>query len=431
MKKFYSLMLAAGVAAGSLSVNAASLRTTFSGETTSNFRQDVNHDLSLRSTSFRAPAAQSDNALPESLEGRILNFSYSIVETNDDGTTSTYDFSRNVTLSNEEVQNGVAFYTMTNFLTGVYTETIGVPDLQVAYIPSEGSIVLFGDDTYVNVPLTSGGSADCGLWAAEVPDEEGTSSCVCANYFFNYADGKFTLENPFTVNWSDGTSEEFEADRFLLGTVLNNRLSTFATISKDIVITIVDGTGNMTYTMNANTGAKAYEEEVAANVAGSTLTILGFAGMFDVPMTIDTQAKTLTATDVLVTAITKYKAYLSEQAADGSNASGTRKYVLTSTYTVANGKTTINVPNWNAFYYEFGSGEAYYFWPMTNTKIVLDLDLDTVVEAGVEGIAADAEFDVNAPAEYFNLQGIRVATPEAGQLLIKRQGNKATKVVIR
>lgn len=51
--------------------------------------------------------------------------------------------------------------------------------------------------------------------------------------------------------------------------------------------------------------------------------------------------------------------------------------------------------------------------------------------AGVENVAADATFDVNAPVEYFNLQGIRVANPEAGQLLIKRQGNKATKVVIR
>lgn len=51
--------------------------------------------------------------------------------------------------------------------------------------------------------------------------------------------------------------------------------------------------------------------------------------------------------------------------------------------------------------------------------------------AGIENVAADAEFDVNAPVEYFNLQGIRVATPEAGQILIKRQGSKASKVVIR
>ena len=37
--------------------------------------------------------------------------------------------------------------------------------------------------------------------------------------------------------------------------------------------------------------------------------------------------------------------------------------------------------------------------------------------------------DNNAPVEYYNLQGIRVANPEAGNLYIKRQGAKSTKVV--
>lgn len=45
-------------------------------------------------------------------------------------------------------------------------------------------------------------------------------------------------------------------------------------------------------------------------------------------------------------------------------------------------------------------------------------------EAGVESI----ELDANAPVEYFNLQGVRVANPENG-LFIARQGNKAVKVV--
>ncbi len=37
--------------------------------------------------------------------------------------------------------------------------------------------------------------------------------------------------------------------------------------------------------------------------------------------------------------------------------------------------------------------------------------------------------DLNAPVEYYNLQGIRVANPENG-IFIRRQGNKATKVVL-
>lgn len=44
--------------------------------------------------------------------------------------------------------------------------------------------------------------------------------------------------------------------------------------------------------------------------------------------------------------------------------------------------------------------------------------------AGVENIATEA---ANAPAEYFNLQGIRVNNPENG-VFICRQGNKVTKV---
>lgn len=44
-------------------------------------------------------------------------------------------------------------------------------------------------------------------------------------------------------------------------------------------------------------------------------------------------------------------------------------------------------------------------------------------ESGVSDVAADND----APVEYFNLQGIRVANPENG-IFIRRQGNKATKV---
>ncbi len=48
------------------------------------------------------------------------------------------------------------------------------------------------------------------------------------------------------------------------------------------------------------------------------------------------------------------------------------------------------------------------------------------VTAGVEDVAVDA----NAPAEFFNLQGVRVAVPTSG-LYIRRQGNTATKVLVK
>lgn len=41
------------------------------------------------------------------------------------------------------------------------------------------------------------------------------------------------------------------------------------------------------------------------------------------------------------------------------------------------------------------------------------------------------EFDENAPKEYFNLQGVRIAEPEAGNLYIVKQGNKVAKQIVR
>jgi hypothetical protein len=46
------------------------------------------------------------------------------------------------------------------------------------------------------------------------------------------------------------------------------------------------------------------------------------------------------------------------------------------------------------------------------------------VATGIESIEADE----NAPAVYYNLQGIKVANPSEG-IFIKVQGNKVTKVV--
>lgn len=47
-------------------------------------------------------------------------------------------------------------------------------------------------------------------------------------------------------------------------------------------------------------------------------------------------------------------------------------------------------------------------------------------ESGVEDVVVDS----NAPVEYFNLQGVRVANPESG-IYIRRQGSKATKVLVK
>ena len=60
------------------------------------------------------------------------------------------------------------------------------------------------------------------------------------------------------------------------------------------------------------------------------------------------------------------------------------------------------------------------------TKITFGEDISTGIDSITPDSAAD---DANAPVEYFNLQGIRVATPTHG-LYIRRQGNVVTKILI-
>lgn len=54
-------------------------------------------------------------------------------------------------------------------------------------------------------------------------------------------------------------------------------------------------------------------------------------------------------------------------------------------------------------------------------------DLEPQPDSGIEGIEADGS---DAPVEYYNLNGVRVANPENG-LYIKRQGDKVTKVLVK
>ncbi len=47
-------------------------------------------------------------------------------------------------------------------------------------------------------------------------------------------------------------------------------------------------------------------------------------------------------------------------------------------------------------------------------------------DSAINSVSADA---ANAPVEYFSLQDVRVNRPAAGQVVIRRQGADATKVV--
>ena len=82
-----------------------------------------------------------------------------------------------------------------------------------------------------------------------------------------------------------------------------------------------------------------------------------------------------------------------------------------------------------------GRAGAYLSWKAYNQDFELvttDKEAGTIQlyvnsEAGVNDIVVD---EANAPVEYYNLQGVRVANPENG-LYIRVQGKKATKVLVK
>ena len=52
------------------------------------------------------------------------------------------------------------------------------------------------------------------------------------------------------------------------------------------------------------------------------------------------------------------------------------------------------------------------------------------VTANGESTGVEIANDENAPVEYYNLQGVRVANPENG-IYVKRQGNKVQKIYVK
>ncbi|MCM1077038.1 MAG: hypothetical protein NC411_06735 [Bacteroides sp.] len=65
-----------------------------------------------------------------------------------------------------------------------------------------------------------------------------------------------------------------------------------------------------------------------------------------------------------------------------------------------------------------------------NFNLVMEIDYKYGDTSAIDSIVTDA-VEENAPVEYFNLQGIRVNEPAAGQIVIRRQGSKVSKVVVR
>ena len=90
------------------------------------------------------------------------------------------------------------------------------------------------------------------------------------------------------------------------------------------------------------------------------------------------------------------------------------------------GTSTISFPYRSGFIYAQTSGGTYY---ASNYADVLSY-VTFPTFSGINEVKADID-NSNAPVEYFNLQGMRIAAPVEGQLVIKRQGSIVEKLIVR
>ena len=163
--------------------------------------------------------------------------------------------------------------------------------------------------------------------------------------------------------------------------------------------------------------------------------LLGGGFSYPVPFTVDATARTATCVDAVFTeqsdGTTMYPFYLCDVEISGESASlgsttvetdivfgddgeGGTLTGLTKDYVAAVCDYQGQVVPW------IGDGLLYNFAIVYTGDLIADM-------AGVEDITID-NVDANAPVEYFNLQGQRVANPAAGQILIRRQGSTVSKI---
>ena len=89
----------------------------------------------------------------------------------------------------------------------------------------------------------------------------------------------------------------------------------------------------------------------------------------------------------------------------------------TITWPVKNDMTTLEMTTWASM-----AESGYWFGECEPATLVLDSDVSSVGSVVVDN-------NENAPVEYYNLQGVKVLNPTAGQVIIKKQGNKTSKFI--
>lgn len=165
-----------------------------------------------------------------------------------------------------------------------------------------------------------------------------------------------------------------------------------------------------------------FTQDVLGQKNETSLKIYGFIESPDyLEFTLDETTKTAVAKDQIFGVNSNYGTYYW---ASYNEAGTVNLGVMNATYTEENDKLVLTLTDYIWAVY-IPSLEA----PLTygyDTTLTFDFS----VAAGVKDVIGNVD-NANAPVEFFNLQGIRVSEPAAGNIYIRRQGSDVQKIVIR
>lgn len=231
----------------------------------------------------------------------------------------------------------------------------------------------------------------------------------------------------FKLSSTKGTWDDFNANAMAIvnGAIVQIGIAANLTASNSNIAIAVAGTYDVTIDLTNNTilleGAVVYPEEIYAigNVNGlawSTSEGVALAhlgdGVYEGAVTVDNSgdgngyfqfATTLGANWDAVNSGTRYGAWSNNEA-------------------IATGVATSMTNNW-------AGGTQSWMIVAGNYKMTVDIVNCTVTVTTATGIENVETVDTDAPAVYYNLQGVEVANPEQGNVYIVKRGSKVTKEV--
>lgn len=409
MKKFYALVLAAMTVTGASAFETMDLA----------LQAKAGHELqTLNTSAMKAEAPTSLNkAKAYSAEGassadQLAGYYWQTTWINSGGSLAkrTVGYTE-VTSDGDNVKIDGLYYSVTPF-TGVFdaaSQTITIPVDQVCTVldeDSEGNTVELKFSVYEIIwPADNGGSFGKAPVVLDYDSATGTISYARID-----ADGYY--ETCFVI-------AEAGADA---GTAVYGQIY-------ELELKLFDALMSTTSTASATSTANYYPIKVSQD--GASLAISNFCGWGDenvVTLTLDKASMTASAIDqtvsIRVSAGTSSFAATCDVMSVADDTFNDNTVVFEATVDDY-GDVTLTAPvlGWCITSPEAYAGNGNFVYNPSIQLLYNPFDQLTAIEAISINESA-------APVEYFNLQGVRVANPENG-LYIRRQGNTATKVLVK